>query len=463
MQTGPARLAAGTAGASITPDRLLPLEGYGRRTDPATGTLDPVEVRAIVFDDGTSRTAIVAADLGGIEAASVERIRTAAAAAGGIPSTQIIVTYSHTHGAPAVTPFGGVAVDVAYVRWVEQTIAEVVVAASRRLQPVTVGGGEGHVDFNVNRRRRTPQGMLMRANPAGVVDRRVRVLRVDPADGPPPPGTLGGKALPQCDPVAVLFAYACHPTVLRGDNTRYSGDYPAAARRFVEQAYRSDGQRVVRTEALFLPGCFGNMRPNLLSPDGDFRGGTDHELTVLGRWLGSEVLQVAENICTEPVGGLAVGRQEVQLPYSHVPDEAELHAALGGRRRFWAEAMLAKLEREGRLPESEAAEVQVLRLGHHWVVALPGETTLEIGLAIERGLVELGLAQPERGDLALVLGYANSYVGYLCSASVMTEGGYEPATSYPDYFRPAPFGLGTEPALVQASLSLAQKLGAAPA
>jgi hypothetical protein len=276
------------------------------------------------------------------------------------------------------------------------------------------------------------------------------------------PGTLSGRPLPQSEPLAVLFSYSCHATVLGSDNLRYSGDYPGAARRYVEQVYAADdptGGAGAATHAIFLPGCSGNLRPHLLRPDGAFRGGTDHELVVLGRWLGSEVVQVAERIASEPVAALAVGQRLVRLPYARIPDEAELRAALAGRHGFWARALIHRLERDGRLPEAETSEVQVLRLGRHWLVATPGETTLEIGLSIERGLVELGLAHPDRGDLTLTVGYANDYVGYLCAASVITEGGYEPATSWPDYLRPGPFAPEVEPALVDAALTLAQELG----
>lgn len=462
MAGGATRLRAGTAGVTITPDRPLYLEGYGGRSKPTTGTLDPLEARAIVFDDGERRAAIVSADLCGLDAPSVQRIRAAATA--GIPGEDLIVTYSHTHAAPAVTRVGSVAIDADYLGWVEEALARVVVAASRSLRPVTLGTGEGQVDFNVNRRLRGPDGKVMRrisANPAGLVDKRVRVLRVDPADAPAPPGTLGGRPLPQTDPVAVLFSYVSHATVLSSDNNRYSGDYPGAARRFVERAYGADGQAGDGTQALFLPGCFGNVRPHLLRPDGSFRGATDHELTVLGRWLGSEVVQVAERIVAAPVASIAVGRREVQLPYARLPDAAELRTALEGPRRTWAQAMFDRLERQGRLPESETAEVHVLRLGRHWIAVTPGETTLEIGLAIERGLVELGLARPERGDLALAVGYANDYKGYLCSASVITEGGYEP-NDWAGYLRPGPFAPEIEQALVTTALALAYELGPAP-
>ena len=450
-------LRAGCAGRSITPDRPLHREGYGSRRTPATGTLDPLETRALVLDDGSARVALITADLCGIQPASVRRIRAAVEAACGITGERVMLAYSHTHSAPATTPYLDRPVDADYLQWLERTLADAVTLASERLQPIRLGAGQGQADFNVNRRLRTPQGMEMRANVHGLVDRRVRVLRLDPADAPEANGTLGSRALPQADPLAVLFSYVCHPTVLGGTSYRYSADYPGAARRFVERAF-DGGDR--STMALFLPGCFGNVRPHLLSPDGRFREGTPHELTVLGRLLGSAVVQATEQIVGEPAESLAMARREVSLPYAALPTEAELRAAADGPRGYWARALLRQLAEEGKLPEGVTTEVQVLRLGRHWLVALPGETTLEIGLSIERGLADLGLARPERGDLALTIGYANDYVAYLPSASLMTEGGYE-ATSWAEYLRCGPFTPELESTLVNTALAMARELGPA--
>src|SRR5207253_9042277 len=130
----------------------------------------------------------------------------------------------------------------------------------------------------------------------------------------------------------------------------------------------------------------------------------------LGRRLAGAGVRVAEGIAGEPVASIGIRRRAVRLPYARVADAAELRSALTGDRRYWAETLLGRLEREGRLPDAETSEVQVLRLGRHWIVATPGETVLEIGLSIERGLAELGLARPERGDLVITIGYANDYV-----------------------------------------------------
>jgi hypothetical protein len=254
----------------------------------------------------------------------------------------------------------------------------------------------------------------------------------------------------------------------------WSADYPGAARRFVERAYRSDGgaDDAPRTRALFLPGCAGDLRPHLLrpagsAPDGSFREGTPQELGVLGRLLGSEVVRVAEEIGGErPDGagmgsGLALARREAYLPYARVPAETELRAALEGPRGWWARAMLHLLHRDARLPQGEIGEVHVLRLGRHWLVTTPGETAQGIGRSIERGLAELGLAHPERGDQVLALGYTNGYAGYLCPASMVLEGGYEPE-AWPDYQRPGPFGTELEALLVGAALEAAMEVGPAP-
>ena len=463
MATTSAGLSAGTAAATITPEQPMQLQGYDR--GPSTGTLDPLEARAIVFDDGNTQAAIVTADLIGLEyahdgpeCASVQRIRASAAAASGVPAGHIMVACSHTHSGPAVQQLSYLPADQEYQRSLEQTLGAVVGAASRAMQPVTLGVGDGMVDINVNRRLRTPDGnTAMRPNRQGMVDKRVRVLRVDPASAPAPVGTLGGRPLPQSDPLAVLFSYVCHATTMGGENFRYSADYPGSARRVVEGVYPANGG--AGTRALFLPGCFGNIRPHLLRSDESFRGATDHELLVIGRLLGSEVVQTAERVVSEPVTAIAVARREVSLPYGALPSEAELRAAAADQRRSgWATAMLAHIERDGSLPTADTAEVQVMRLGPHWLVTTPGETQLEIGLSIERGFADLGLARPEQGEQVLTLGYTNGNVGYLCTASTIFERGYEPSTAYSGYRRPAAFAPEAEAVLIDTALALAQEI-----
>ena len=82
-------LNAGTFALNITPDRPLYLQGYGNRTHPSTGNLDPLEARVIVFDDGTTQAAFISVDLIGLDATSVTRIRKAAALASPVPEENV--------------------------------------------------------------------------------------------------------------------------------------------------------------------------------------------------------------------------------------------------------------------------------------------------------------------------------------------------------------------------------------
>jgi hypothetical protein len=58
-------------------------------------------------------------------------------------------------------------------------------------------------------------------------------------------------------------------------------------------------------------------------------------------------------------------------------------------------------------------------------------------------------------------GYADNYVGNLCTASIALEGGYEPGAWW-EYQRPGPFAPEVEPALVTTALGLAQEFEPAP-
>jgi hypothetical protein len=287
---------------------------------------------------------------------------------------------------------------------------------------VRVAYGEGRCDFNVNRRLATPAGIVMRPNEAGSQDRRVQVIRLE-----------GEEGLPR----AVLFRYACHPTCLTADNLRFSGDYPGAACRAIERLYEG------ATVPFFLPGCFGDLRPHLTTPDGAFRSATDAEVERLGRGLGAEVVRVAEQATVSDRDDLAAGAAGLALPYADLPTRDGLEEPI---RSAGLEAFAAQIH--ARREEGAArGEAQALRLGPVTLIALPGEVMHEIGLAVERAL-----APP-----AVVLGYTNANPGYLCTARAMAEGGYEPTCFLSSYHHPAPFTPDTEERLLRAALEAAQK------
>lgn len=414
-------LRAGTARVNITPPVGIHLQGYNRGR-PSDGIRDELYARALVLERGESRFALVCADIIGLEPASVARTRALVQESTGILGDAVCIATSHTHSGPAVMYVGRIdPPDPDYTRTLEKMLAGAVAMAARALQPVRLGYGKGECGFNINRRLRTPAGIVMRPNPDGAQDRRVQVVRLDGEDG---------------GPVAVLFRYACHPTCLTAGNLRFSGDYPGAAARVIERVYGAG------TLAFFLPGCFGDLRPNLTTPDGSFRSATDAELDHLGRLLGAEVVRVAEESSPHADDRLASGRVELALPYAGLPSVDDLRRTIEeAQMEPFAEEILARRE------QSEARiEVQTLRLGPVTLVALPGEVMNEIGAAIER----------ELDGPTVVMGYTNANPGYLCTAKAMAEGGYEPTCYLTSYHHPAPFTPDTELLLRRAALTAAR-------
>jgi len=227
-----------------------------------------------------------------------------------------------------------------------------------------------------------------------------------------------------------------------GDNDLITADWPGQVSAFVEGAYGPTEPPV----ALFLQGCAGNVRPNIQTDEGRFRGATWPELAGIGRAVGGEVVRVAEQAAPLVSTGvplrLAAASTTVTLPFGAPPDRALLEATLGGSRRDrgWARAMLRQLE-AGDVPQDIAAEVQALAIGPLRLVALPGEVFVEISRRVRAAL----------GEPTWALGYANDLsLGYVPTAAALAEGGYE-TVGYRFWLHPAPLGTATEDLLVAAA------------
>ncbi|GAA4990447.1 neutral/alkaline non-lysosomal ceramidase N-terminal domain-containing protein [Actinopolymorpha pittospori] len=221
MSSPPDGVLVGAHVADVTPPVGLAMSGFLARTSPATGTHDPLTVRAVTIGS----TAVVTVDACGLHEDTCVRVRERLLGASDL--TAVVVTATHTHGGPALVPgrLGG-PVDSGYLRRVEQACVEAVLRARTKARPATAWFGSG-ADPDVTRNRRRPDGPVDTALPV--------LSYLDPA----------GRV------IAVITSYACHPVVLGADNTLWTADYPGVVRREIEAA-RPGGV------ALFLTGCCGD-------------------------------------------------------------------------------------------------------------------------------------------------------------------------------------------------------------
>lgn len=390
---------AGIATVKITPEMPVMMAGYANRIKPFERVALDIHAKAIVLEDREGqRAVIVTSDLIGMPSWFAEPLAEQIREKTGLSREQIMFTWAHNHAGPALAreerPGPGVALAdarnrVTYTRWLQTRLLDLVVQAAAKLEPVTLSHGRGVAKFVMNRREFTPEGVILGVNPQGPADRSAPVLRIDSPDG-----RLR----------AILFAAAAHNTTLPAKNFDLCGDYAGFAQQYLEEKFPG-------VPALFMLGCAGDTNPY---PRGDLEITRTH-----GQELGREVARVLETRL-RPIGGplkLAFGKAE--LPLQAVTKE--MLAPLALKSESWrigsAQRMLAMLERGERLPTHYSAPIAVWQFGNDLtLVALSGEVVVDYVSFVQQALGPLNL---------WVAGYANDGFGYLNTARLQAEGGYE--------------------------------------
>ncbi|MFN5286129.1 MAG: hypothetical protein ACK5KS_15010, partial [Planctomyces sp.] len=113
LQAG--NLQVGTALIDVTPEKLPVLVNGGMTSRSLDRVKTKVSARALVFADGQDRAAIVVVDSCMIGRVLLDDVKTLAAAKTGIPATQILISATHAHSAPASMGCLGTDADPDYV------------------------------------------------------------------------------------------------------------------------------------------------------------------------------------------------------------------------------------------------------------------------------------------------------------------------------------------------------------
>ena len=387
----------GLATAKITPDKPIRMAGYASRDRPSEGIDADLFAKAMALEDGDgNRALLITADLLGFTHEIAEAICARLKTSDGITRKDILLNTSHTHAGPYVAISRAASFPEAdrarireYVAELEDKIVETAQRALRNLEPAKLSWGWGVAKFVMNRREFTDRGVILGANPKGLADRTVPVMRVD---------RPGGKLR------AVVFGAATHCTTLRGDNYRISGDYAGFAQARIVASHPG-------VQAMFVTGCAGNANPY---PRGTLELAKRH-----GAELGAEVSRVLDTELKPVRGPIRTEFRRVSLPLQKLtrPQVEEMAKDAPSYRRFFTDRALAMLDRGKALPETYEAPFAVWQFGDDLtLVGYSGETLVEYAV----------MAEQELGPLNLwVAGYCNEVYGYLPVAEVLEEGGYE--------------------------------------
>lgn len=192
----------------------------------------------------------------------------------GVPQSQILVAFSHTHAAGLMSldrrelP-GGDLIEP-YLKKMSNLCGTAAKQAVDRLQPATIVYGTGRCDLAAQRDfwDEASQQFVCGYNPSVRADDTVLIGRITSDAG---------------EPLATLVNYACHPTTLAFENRLISPDYIGTLRDVVERATKG-------APCLYLHGASGDMGP---------KEGFVGDVAVAdrnGRQLGYAVLSTLESL-----------------------------------------------------------------------------------------------------------------------------------------------------------------------
>lgn len=393
---------AGFASVSITPTMPVPMAGYASRDRPSDGVAADLFAKVLVLSDTSGQRAVwITTDLIGLRGAVTEEFFQRVMQRTGLKRHQLLINSSHTHTGPAIADSDSSAYAIrdeavanmrAYRQMLQDRIAGAVEKALSHLEPVELSYGSGIVPFVMNRREFTrDRGVILGVNARGPADRTMPLLKVTSPDG---------KLR------AVLFGAAVHNTTLTGDEYRITGDYAGFAQEFVQK-------QLPGVQAMFVLGFAGDANPY---PRGTLELARQH-----GETLGREVLRVLDTKLVPVRGPLNLQFDYVDLPLADATNRAAIEKmtarGIPSWRSWTATRLLEMIDKGQKPPTHYRAPVAIWQFGGDLtLVALSGEVVSDYVDLVERALGRTGL---------WLSAYNNDVFGYLPSARVLADGGYE--------------------------------------
>ena len=357
------RVPAGTplGGYGAAKRRLLFPDVFGRYAHafwfkPSVGQRDPITAKALVLATPAARLAWVTLDLVGVDGAFVRAVEDRLTRSG-VPPTALIVSASHTHSGPGAFMASGLMGFVAVDRLdpavrdaLVDAAASAVQQADRARGPALAGAASV-----------TAAG-LTASRVGKPLDSEIVVLKL---------------TTPAGAPLALVWNFAIHGTMLSASNLRLSADVTGLASARLEQK--------LGVPALFVNGAVGDVSPA--------RHG-EAAMVDTASALASAVETGWAQARPAPVAALRVAERRVAMPAAAV----SLQRCLGSWiPAFFVVPVGSAMPRE--------APLVAAALGDTAWVTIPGELQTSFGQAIKR---------EGRAAFAsvFVAGLSNDYLGY---------------------------------------------------
>lgn len=409
-------LRAGVAAISITPPNGTPLAGYYRKR-LSEGVLDELHAKAIVFEQGGAKAALVICDILTLPRHTIVTARQLIETQTGIPGANVMIAATHSHTSPVVTgentrdalDGGDTAEAKGYTANLPKLIAQAVAEAQRKLAPIKLSATiaqEHGASFN---RRFWMRDGTVSWNPPKQ-DKNI----IKPAGPIDPDVGFVYLESPQNQPLAAFVNFALHLDTTGGQ--KISADFPGHLARLLAETKGKEFQTV------FATGACGNINhrdinwlDNQKGVGEAFRIATILAGAINRSWSSLKPLTSAQ---------IQVRSEIVKLPTAPITDAdiakaKEVYARMTDPKTTFQEQVNAfkVLDIVARNGQPLEVEVQVITVGNELAfVSLPGEIFVELGQSIKK-------ASPY--PFTMLVELANGSIGYVPNRSAYPESNYE--------------------------------------
>ena len=363
-------LKAGAAKVDVTPAPSELPKNY-------EGIFDHLYSRAIVLESGSASAALISVDAGAIPDPVWRGVTEQLAKELGIPTTNVLMTATHTHSAPGQQ-------GTAYI----SKIVESVKLAKERAVPARVGYGTGVSYINVNRNLFDEKRKTWWEGPNydGSSDKTVAVMKFETVTG---------------DPIAVYYNYAMHAVTV-GQLDQVSADAPGTTSKYIEDSF---DDKIV---ALWSSGAAGDQNPIYFQQTFDLRDIRIKDYAKRG-------IDISNSM---PPGGQGLDKKDPTV-IRLMNQQKQMIQSMG---QFLGEEVMHAMR------EMERTESNVPIYGAQKTISCPGRERLNSGRAGEPGSykdaapVEIRLGLLKVGDIAI--GGVNAEVFNLIAQRLKKESPY---------------------------------------
>lgn len=362
-----AELKVGVGKAIITPDTLLPISGGVGPGSPSKGRQGDLTARAMVFQQGETKVAIVQLDLLGFPSVLCERVRKQVPR---IPADHILIGSTHTHSAPDCYGFPGrdgkASGNLKYMDFVCNQAAIAVNQALDNLKPahlkIATGQAKGKIAYNYY----APE----------LYDPRMSVIQALAHDGK----TIG-----------TLVNYAVHPEVLGNRLGLISPDLVGPLCDQLEADFGGMG--------MFMNGAQGGMVTadnRILEKPSDpihakwHDARTWEECLRIGRLMASEAGRIVKDAKPQTDPALECHVLNAKFPVDSI--------------LMWTIILASPLKYPHNTDRSITTRMNLINLGDAQILTIPGEALPNIGYYLKRKM---------KGKNNLLFGLTNDAFGYI--------------------------------------------------